>query len=168
MTDLTHECDNILKELSKFSADLLYLGPRITDTRMESFEKQIGYQLPLDFKYLLKKHNGISLFGVEILGLDEALRGSSLDEVYKSEHFEVYNKMPGMLLPFSPDGYGNHYCLDLSKLDAGFCPVIFWQHDISYSDDEQPEVCNANLLEWIQEVMIDWTLADYNYDGTEK
>lgn len=156
-----------MKELSKFSADLLYLAPQITDSRLELFEKQIGYELPSDFKYLLKKHNGISLCGVEILGLDTALRGSSLDEVYKFEHFDVGNAMPKIFMPFSPDGYGNHYCLDLSRLEEGFCPVVFWQHDADY-ETHDVETCNESFISWVKEVMIDWTLEDYNYDGTEK
>jgi hypothetical protein len=30
------------------------------------------------------------------------------------------------------------------------------------------ETCNQSFTEWIDEVMIEWTLEEYNYDGTEK
>ncbi|SDE11866.1 SMI1-KNR4 cell-wall [Mucilaginibacter pineti] len=165
---IAKKCDTVLDELLLFADDIISFGPRITDNRLELFEKLLGFEFPFDFKYIMKKHNGISLMGTGICGLDnELLLGSSLDEMYKFEHFEVYNKMPLEFFPFSPDGFGNHYCFDLSKLSDGTCPVVFWQHDIIYNNDEV-EVCYLNLTAWIKEVMIDWTLDDTNYDGTSK
>ena len=169
MTDIFDQCDAILNELSLFSDDLLYLGPAISDDRLELFEKQIGFVLPFDFKYIAKKHNRIVLAGIEIYGLDKALKGNSLEEIYKYEHDEkIYNAMPNKFLPFSPDGRGNHYCFDLLKFNSGACPVVFWQHDYVYESKDEVEVCNASFVEWIKEVLIDWTLEDYNYNGTAK
>jgi len=169
MDDIVKACDLLLLELYKFDDSMTSLGPQINDNRMEVFEENIGFKLPLDFKYIIKKHNGISLSGTEIYGLDDALRGSSLDEVYQYERsMEIYNPMPREFLPFSPDGRGNHYCLNLSKLLGDICPVVFWQHDLIYNNVEEVEECNGSLMSWIQEVMIDWTLEDYDYDGTEK
>ncbi|WP_300690971.1 SMI1/KNR4 family protein [Chryseobacterium sp.] len=116
----------------------------------------------------MKKHNGITLAGTEIYGLSENLKGNSLDEIYNFEHREVENPMPIFFFPFSPDGQGNHYCLDLSKLNENICPIVFWQWDFEYENIEEVEVCNTNFAEWIGEVMIDWNLQNYNYDGTEK
>lgn len=121
--------ENTLKRLYKFPAEILALGDPITDDRLEAFEKSISFVLPDDFKYILKKHNGFYLDGTSVYGIDESLRGSSLDSVYQYEHFDVVNKMPAFFLPFSPDGRGNHYCLDLSRLLDGYCPVVFWQWD---------------------------------------
>lgn len=106
--------------------------------------------------------------GTEILGIDRQSGDSSLDEVNKFEHYEAGNPMPAEFLPFSPDGYGNHYCFNLSKLKDGICPVVFWQHDANYDDINNVEECNSSFLGWIQEVMIDWTLEDTNYDGSDK
>jgi hypothetical protein len=72
------------------------------------------------------------------------------------------------LLPFSPDGAGNHYCLNLSKLQNGLAPVVFWQHDAQYNNEDELETCNPNFYEWVKEVMIDWTCEDTNYDGSDK
>jgi hypothetical protein len=88
-----------------------------------------------------------------------------LDNLYRIEHFEVGNPMPLEFFPFSPDGGGNHYCFDLSNHDD---KVYFWQHDYEYADKTEVECCNNSFYEWIQEVLIDWTLEDYNYDGSEK
>ena len=48
------------------------------------------------------------------------------------------------------------------------CPIVFWQWDYLYEDIKEVETCNSSFLDWIQEVVIDWTLEDYNYDGSEK
>lgn len=110
------QCDALLNEIYKFSDKVLHLGSSIEDDQLNLFEQQIDYSIPLDFKYILKKHNGISLDGTEILGLDKKLRGSSLGEVYNFEHLASGYKMPKEFLPFSPDGKGNHYCLNLKKM----------------------------------------------------
>lgn len=161
-------CNQMLKELYRFSSEILDLGKEILDARIEDLEKEIGYKLPDDFKYVLKKNNGITLAGTEIYGLSSELKGKSLDLVYKFEHFEVENPMPKNFFPFSPDGQGNHYCLDLSKIEDGICPVIFWQWDFEYENIEDVEICNNNFVDWVNEVMIEWTLQIYNYDGSEK
>ncbi|WDF76395.1 SMI1/KNR4 family protein [Mucilaginibacter sp. KACC 22773] len=168
MVTVVQRCDGLITELSKFSNDMLYLGPPIDDDRLECFEKVIGFTLPSDFVYLLKKHNGFSLDGTEVCGLDIELRGASLDELYNFEHDEGGNKMPAEFMPFSPDGFGNHYCLDLSNLIDGFCPVVFWQHDCFYEIKTDVEVTHPDFINWVEEVMIAWTLENSNYDGTEK
>jgi cell wall assembly regulator SMI1 len=139
-------CELTLRNLYKFSKSLLYTGDSIDDNRIENFEQQIGYILPLDYKYIIKKHNGITLAGTEIYGLSNELRDNSVDKIYGFEHFEVDNPMPDIFLPFSPDGQGNHYCLDLSNLKDNLCPVVFWQWDIEYDSIADVEVCNTNLL----------------------
>jgi hypothetical protein len=148
--------DHMLNQLYKFSPEMLGLGEPIVDDRLEAFEKVISYMLPDDFMYIMKKHNGFSLDGTEVYGIDEGLRGSSLDIVYKFEHFEVADEMPVFFLPFSPDGRGNHYCLDLSRLKNGYCPVVFWQWGFPYESLNEVETCHENFLDWIQEAMINW------------
>jgi hypothetical protein len=141
------------------------LGNQIFDNRFEKLEIQIGFKLPETFKELLRQYNGINLIGTEINGIDINYGDSSLDKLYHNEHFEVEYPMPLELFPFSPDGRGNHYCFDLSLNND---KVLFWQHDFNYSDKSEIEVCNNSFLEWVKEVLIDWTLEDYNYDGSEK
>lgn len=168
MEHIIANCDLLLSELSKFNDNIIYRGPSIDDNRIELFEKDFALILPFDFKYILKRYNGFSLEGVEVYGFDTTLRGASLDEVYKFEHFQISNKMPAEFFPFSPDGRGNHYCLNLNKLNKGQCPVVFWQHDLYYSSIDEVEECYKDFISWINKEMIEWTLQDYNYDGTEK
>ena len=159
---------DIYKELLKFSSSMLTLEKTITDNRIENFEDNIESKLPEDFKYLITKHNGFSFNGTEVYGIGKEFKGRSLDKLYEFEHYDVDNPMPKYFLPFSPDGSGNHYCLDLSRIEYEICPVVFWQHDCKYENISQVETCNLSFAEWIREVMIDWTLEEYNYDGTEK
>jgi len=168
MTAVTSSCEEILNELYKFSDDILSLGEPIDDKRIEELELQVGYPFPFDFKYIMTKHNYLSLGGIEVLGIGKELGNESINNLYRFEHEEVGNPMFKEFLPFSPDGYGNHYCLDLSKMEGYTCPVVFWQHDCSYVDKKEVEICNANFIEWIKEVMIDWTSEDTNYDGSDK
>lgn len=157
--------EQIINELLKFDSALIELGESVLDDRFEKFEQQLNYLLPETFKSLLKQYNRISLFGETINGLDDCYGDASLDKLYQIEHFEVGNPMPLEFFPFSPDGAGNHYCFDLS---IGEDKVYFWQHDIEYEDKTEIELCNNSFYEWIKEVLIDWTLEDYNYDGSEK
>ena len=123
---------------------------------MEEFENEIGFELPQEYKYIIKLHNGISLLGTAVIGMDDCYKEASLDAVYKFEHSNVAHKMPNEFLPFSTDGRGNHYCLNLAKIDNGRCPVVFWQWDYDYGSVHEVEETNESLLSWIKEVMIDW------------
>lgn len=166
---LIERCEQTLEKLYKFSSELLHLGEgNVSELKLEEFEKEIGFKLPDDFKYILKKHNGITLAGTEVYLLSDKGEDNSLDNIFKFEHYEVENPMPVNFLPFSPDGRGNHYCLDLARNSDGLCPVVFWQYDFDYDSINAVEVCNDSFVDWIDEVMIDWTLENYNYDGTEK
>lgn len=163
------ECDFVINELLKFSDSLLELGEPIVDNRLEVFEINIEQNLSNDFKYILRKFNGFSLNGTIVNGLGSIFGDSSLDEVYNFEHFNALNKMPHCLFPFSNDGRGNYYCLDLSKYNGcGVCPIVFWQWDYHYKDMSEIEICNINFCDWIREVMIEWTLEDYMYNGEER
>ena len=160
--------ENIFSEFNKFSPDIIDLGVAITDNRVEVFEKNNSFTLPTDFKKIIKKHNGFSLMGTQVYGIGEEFRGSSMESVYFFEHFEAINKMPLHFIPFSADGRGNHYCMDISRTIEESCPIIFWQSDYIYNSLDEAETCNDSFVEWVQEVVIDWNLEDYNYDGTEK
>lgn len=153
--------------LKKFSTSMIEMYDPIEPVILKHFEERYKLILPTELEELLLLHNGINLMGTEIYGITSFSNRYDLKKCYEFEH-EVGNKMPLFYLPFSPDGYGNHYCFDLSSKSSKEKPIIFWQHDCLYSLKEEPEVVNNNLNDWIKEVMIDWTLDDYNYDGTEK
>ncbi len=162
------DCENTFNELSQFSPDILSLRNPIVDNRFDVWEAKIGYDLPVDFKFFLKRSNGFSLLGTEVAGLGEEFGGSSLEAIHDFEHHQADNKMPLHFLPFSNDGRGNHYCLDLSRLTNQVCPVVFWQWNYDYASLEEVETCNDSFVSWVKEIMIDWALELYNYDGSKK
>ena len=165
---IIERCQATLQHLYRFSEVVLDLGDPITDSRLQDFETEIGYSLPKDFAYLLTQRNYISLGGQEVYGLGSEFEAMSLDQVYQFEHEAADNPMPKELLPFAADGLGNHYCLDLTQQKEGTCPVLFWQHDYHYKSKQDIEVCNPNFTDWVDEVLIGWTLEDTNYDGSPK
>lgn len=157
--------EELLQQLELFSSKLIELRPPVSEKNIVEFEEKFALKLPVDYKTFLKLHNGLSLVGLIIFGIDSELVEFSLEEAYNFEHYEVGNPMPEYLVPFSPDGGGNHYCFDLRTDNPESCEVIFWQHDLIYSDDDKPEIVNASFADWIKEVVIDWTLEDYDYSG---
>ena len=94
--------------------------------------------------------------GTEVIGFKIEEFGESIGNIYEFEHFKAAHKMPLEFLPFSPDGRGNHYCLNLSNMSNGICPVVFWQWDFDYASISDVEECNGNFLEWVEEVLIEW------------
>jgi cell wall assembly regulator SMI1 len=159
---------DLVIELKKFSNEILTIGLPVERALLTEFETKYNVVLPNDYKELLHECNGVNLYGTQILGISKIEGEYALGECYKIEHYEVQNPMPLYLIPFSPDGRGNHYCFDTRFNDETSCPIVFWQHDYAYSENDSPEITNQGLADWIQEVMIDWILEDYNYDGTEK
>ena len=104
----------VIEEIEKFSITILNMGEPLEESVITNFEIKFNLNLPNDYKILLRKHNGVNLYGTEIYGIIkiQSLGLTSLEESYLFEHNEVENEMPLYLLPFSPDGGGNHYCFD--------------------------------------------------------
>lgn len=75
---------------------------------------------------------------------------------------------PGYLSPFSPDGRGNFYCFDTRAVGNDSCPIVFWVSNYEYQVDDVPETTNGSFVDWMSEVVLDWTLEDYNYDGSPR
>jgi hypothetical protein len=160
------QLDEILIELHKFSVDILTLGAPITNTRLiNDFEDKHGIKLPEDYKLFLFNHNGFELMGVQVYGFGNA---EDINSVYDFEHYQVIYPQYNYLVPFSPDGSGNFYCFDTRKHIDRSCPIVFWVSNYEYNEDDQPEVTNENFIEWVKEVVIEWTLEEYNYDGSKK
>lgn len=158
----------LIKQLEFFSAELIDLRQPISEEKILEFERKFNFQLPKDYKTFLMAHNGLSLMGITIYGIDNGSEAFSLEKSYLFEHYEVDHPMPEYLVPFSPDGAGNHYCFDLRTCSVELCEIVFWQHDLIYDDDNCPEVVNESFTSWVKEVVIDWTLEDYDYSGKKK
>jgi hypothetical protein len=158
---------DVIDELRKFADDLTEWYPPAKRKDIEELEQSLDVKLPDDYKEFLMETNGFQMMGQDIFGIKN--RQFDLYEAYRIEHNEVYVKMPHHLIPICPDGYGNHYCFDNSNDNV----VVFWEFDLAaYYQDRQevyePEVVYPDFKSMVQELLIDWTLEDYNYDGSEK
>ena len=151
--------------LLKFGSRVLDIKDGISQDKIQEFELAHNFAFPNDFKKFLRKTNGLSLVGTIIYGIYGDSEPFSLEEAFRFEHFEVENEMPIHFIPFSPDGAGNHYCFDISRCNENSCKVIFWQHDLTYTDDFLPEEVSDSFVDWAKEVLIDWKLEDIDYDG---
>jgi hypothetical protein len=166
---MKEDVSNLISALKKFSPSIIDLGEKIIDNRISDFEEKLGINLPEDYKFLLSNLNGFSLMGTEVYGVySQSEKPLSLETVYKIEHFEVQMPQPSYLVPFSPDGRGNFYCFDTRTVEYDSCPIVFWVSNYEYQGDDVPEITNGSFVDWVSEVVLDWTLEDYDYDGSPR
>ena len=166
-----NKVDEIVSELSKFSDTLKTIGDPINDHAfIFRFEEKFNLTLPLDYKYFISQVNGFSLMGTVVYGIHSHVKEESLESVYVREHFKVKVPQYDYLVPFSLDGQGNFYCFNTKNLtDSGdSCSIVFWVSNYIYSKEDEPEIVNDSFVDWVNEVVIGWTLEDYDYDGTLK
>lgn len=160
--------DEVIIELQKFEDNIITLEEPASVSDIAAFEKSFEIKLPEDYKKFLQFTNGLDLMGKQVYGINPS-NAENLESIYLREHNEVEIPQYEHFVPFSPDGAGNFYCFDTSKItENGLCEVIFWTSNYEYTDHDEPEVANDSFTDWMQEVVIDWTLEDYNYDGTER
>jgi len=159
---------SVISELQLFSSLIISKEKPVDIAKITDFESKYKLSLPNDYKFFLTHFNGINLAGTETYGIFEADVYPSLESVYIFEHHEVGNPMPDYLIPFSPDGGGNHYCFDTRYINAESCNIVFWQHDYNYSTSDFPELTHKTFASWVKEIVIDWTLEEYDHSGNEK
>ncbi len=161
--------NQILSELKKFDKSLYQFFEAAKQETIFDFEKKLGYYLPKDFKEFLLFSNGAIILMEDILGVNTDLIYLDIYSTYFFETKEAGNPMPEYLLPISPNGRGDHYCLDLNSLDktGEICNVVFWQHDYAYDEEDRPRLVANSFYDYLLEIINDY-LEDYNYDGTEK
>jgi len=162
---------DIINELKKFDSKVLDLNEPLTNLELiYKFEITNKVILPNDYKEFIKEINGFSLMGIEVYGVLPEDNPNSLFSIYDYEHNYIKVTQYDYLVPFSPDGGGNFYCFDTRSLnnETDICPIVFWVSNYEYTESDQPEIVNADFLEFIQEVVIEWTLEDYDYNGNEK
>lgn len=145
----------LIMELREYDSSIVSFEDAASEQHITETENHIGRALPVEYKEFVRRHNGLDFTCDYILrvGNDVQPVAYSLNDVYDFEHCDAYNPMPPDLIPFAPDGYGNHYCFDMAQNGA----VVFWQHDLQYGSDRHPEVVYKSMAEMIREVFIDWS-----------
>ena len=164
------EIDEVVKELTRFSSNIVTINPPVEQEFVGRFEKEFQLELPNDYKYLLTKTNGFGLMGDDVLGITYTIYGTDLVEIYQFEHYEVIVPQYESLVPFCPDGGGNFYCFDtkVKTRNGDSNQIIFWCSNYKYTESDPPEITHECLADFINECIIGWTLNVYNYDGSNK
>lgn len=142
---------DVIERLKEFPEEALDWNAPTDMQRLQDFEREFNIELPHEFVTLLKETNGFSPEGFEVIGFSTPDYKYGLEETYQDEHFEMGNPMPAHLVPFSPDGFGNHYCFDVKSHH-----IVFWEHDVDYTQHYPIVICKS-LAEFIQNEMIEET-----------
>jgi cell wall assembly regulator SMI1 len=138
-----------LAQLMREKAPEYGFGKGVGVEEVARCEEQLGVGLPKSYKQFLQSF-GFARWPEDVYGV---YVGSTpgLQVVWntETERHEVEPEMPYYLIPFSPDGWGNHYCMDTSRLVDGECPVVFWNHELD--EDQQPPQTHTTFLDWLEE-----------------
>ena len=148
MNTKTTLINNIVNKFKLFPNDEIELYPPAEEENILWFEDKFQLKIPQEYKEFLKYSNGLYLSGYVFLGIVKGTdRGWGLDSIYDFEHYEAGNEMPKELLPFSPDGFGNHYCFDIRNGN-----VVFWEHDLDYTKTS-PEIIDTSFFPFLENIV---------------
>lgn len=142
----------LAQRLRDFDASI-FPGPA-SEEEIQQAEAELNVVFPNSYRWFLRTLGGAD-FPLEIFGLEPEWRlneaASFWNVVYitQSERSESEPKMPTPLVPFTPDGMGNHLCLDTASMSKGECPVVFWNHDAG--EAQRPRQTHPTFLDWLEE-----------------
>jgi len=131
-------------------------GSGVSDEKIQQCEQQLGVILPNSYRWFLREF-AWGIFPEYVYGLSDGIPPGQhlVSQTEKLRHRRA-PKLPCALIPFNNDGWGNHYCVDTTRLRDGECPVVFWNHELD--EDQQPKVTHPTFLDWLDET-IQWKLS---------
>ena len=150
----------ITARMLKISSDV-FPGPA-SEAMIREAEQELGATFPESYHCFLAKV-GAADFPFEVFGIAPEhlpdFGGSywSVIDMTQSERQEVEPPLLHHLIPISPNGMGDHWCLDTSCFHLGECPVVFWNHE--NGPDQRPNQTHATFLDWLDEIV---TLEEEN------
>ena len=118
-----------------YSDGLIDLNPPATDYEIEELTKILGVELPSDFLNVLRTHNGQKGESAWLFDSQEFLSTHRIIEEFNTWKNLLNTQLQGKSstpdegvkndwwntnwIPFTSDGCGDHYCLDLSPTNTG-------------------------------------------------
>lgn len=127
------------------------LGDGATESEVAELERELGVTLPASYRRFLQEF-GFTFWPDFVYGIAHGkLPGMRVLWQTRIERHEVEPPLPAHLVPFSPDGWGNHYCLDTAQLAEGECPVVFWDHEAAANS--APERTHRSFTAWLAEAL---------------
>ncbi len=169
--------DELLYELSEFDVELEdALNPPAGDHEISDLETRLNVTLPEDFVDFYRVHNGQDemadnlIYGQELLSMrriiaewkiwKELLDKGKLADKANSDKGVKNEWWNPKWVPFTYDGAGNHYCLDLDPSEDGKVgQVIYLIHD-----DPKREVIAGSFIDFIKKYIGDLESGKYIID----
>lgn len=118
---------------------------------------ELEFQIRGGYRRFLQTFGWLEIAYDEVWGLGGDVPGHlQLQRLTESERAEMRPRLARHLLPFSNDGAGNLYCLDMiAPRDEP--PVVLWLHE--HAEDQAPEPAAASFADWAIE-RLDMRLDD--------
>jgi cell wall assembly regulator SMI1 len=111
-------------------------------------EQELGAEFPESYRAFLLRFGWGGVEHLELYGLGQDVPDyMNLIKVTLSERTEMKPRLPHRLVPIMNDGAGNHYCLDVEYSQQGECPMVYWDHNLSVSQD--PQYVARNFEAWL-------------------
>lgn len=125
-----------------------------TDEEIAMAECELGVSFPAVFRRYLSEFGYLEIRSAELYGLGAGVP-QHLDLVRntKAERSEFHPYIPHHLIPFLPNGGGDHYCIDLSS-GADDPPVVFWNHELD--SEQRPPLLADRFTSWLLQHTNDW------------
>jgi cell wall assembly regulator SMI1 len=126
----------------------------ITEDKLSQFEKELGRQLPQDYRQFLLRHNGgkpnPGKFSVDIDGfrnttvVQRFLGFHDTDADSFSRYSKIYeNRIPDNLLPIATELSVDLICISINGDDYG--KVYYWDHNWEVTEGK-PDYSNVHIL----------------------
>ena len=161
---MNKEFDKFKKWLTlNYSDGLLDLNPPATDAEIEELITTIGVDLPKDFIAILKIHNGQKGEAAWLFDSQEFLSTHRIMEEFNIWKKLLKSELQGKVstpddgvkndwwninwIPFTSDGCGDHYCLDLNPNAKGKSGQII---TLWYESSER-EIVSSSFSQWFEE-----------------
>jgi len=123
-------------------------GVGASSEEIDSAERILGVALPEDYEYFLRTFGWARLEHDELYGVGHSVPAHlQLVRNTQSERTTFRPFLPMWLVPVMPDGAGNHYCIDTSKLLGESNPIVFWDHDAG--ENQFPTKIANSFSDWI-------------------
>ena len=122
-----------------------------SDTDISQAEVELSCKFPISYKAFLLEF-GTSNWPSYIFGLGSGvLPGQNVVQVTKTERALVEPNLPLTLIPVSPDGWGNYYCLDTARLQNEECPIAFWNHELG--KHQVVQTTHDSFAHWLSDLI---------------
>lgn len=146
--------DRYTKVLKLFrTRDPQDFGQTSSEDQIRQCETALGVSFPESYRWFLR-HFTASEWPDPVYGT-QPLMGPDIVTVTLEERGRAQAPLPQPLVPFGPDGNGNHHCLDTAQMSEGECPVVFWNREAGA--DQLPKLTHPTFLHWLEE-RIEWEL----------